>query len=67
VQVTQFHTTADGLVLISGQASLLKGEVVKQLPFELQLPIADDGYDEVVKTLGQGWSQVATEIATLVE
>jgi len=67
VQVTQFHTTADGLVLISGQASLLKGEVVKQLPFELQLPIADDGYDEVVKTLGQGWSQVATEIATVVE
>ena len=66
VQVTQFHTTADGQVLISGQAHLLTGSVVKQLPFELQLAIADDGYDEVVKTLGQGWSQVAAQIATLV-
>lgn len=66
VQVTQFHTTADGQVLISGQAHLLTGAEVKQLPFELQLPVADDGYDEVVKTLGQGWSMVATEIASLV-
>ncbi len=67
VQVTQFHTTAEGVVLISGQAHLLAGAVVKQLPFELQLPIADDGYDEVVKTLGEGWGQVATQIAKLVE
>lgn len=66
VQVTQFHTTADGKVLISGQAHLLTGAVVKQLPFELQLPIADDGYDEVVKTLGQGWSDVASKIASLI-
>lgn len=66
VQVTQFHTTADGQVLISGLAHLLTGSVVKQKPFELQLPIADDGYDEVVKTLGQGWSQVATEIAAMI-
>lgn len=66
VQVTQFHTTADGQVLISGQAHLLTGAVVKQMPFELQLPIADDGYDEVVKTLGQGWSQVAAEIAAMI-
>jgi len=67
VQVTQFHTTADGVVLISGQAHLLSGTVVKQMPFELQLAIADDGYDEVVKTLGQGWGQVAIQIAKLVE
>jgi hypothetical protein len=67
VQVTQFHTTADGVVLISGQAHLLSGEVVKQLPFELQLPIADDGYDEVVKTLGEGWGQVATQIAASLQ
>lgn len=67
VQVTQFHTTADGVVLISGQAHLLTGATVKQMPFELQLAIADDGYDEVVKTLGQGWGQVATQIAKVVE
>jgi len=66
VQVTQFHTTADGQVLISGQAHLLTGAAVKQLPFELQLPIADDGYDEVVKTLGEGWSQVAVQIAAMI-
>ena len=67
VQVSQFHTTADGRVLISGQAHLLKGAVVKQMPFELQLPLAEDGYDEVVKTLGEGWAQVATKIASLLE
>ncbi|WP_233080469.1 ABC-type transport auxiliary lipoprotein family protein [Rheinheimera soli] len=66
VQVTQFHTTADGLVLISGQAHLLTGAVVKQMPFELELPIADDGYDEVVKSLGEGWSQVASQIAVMI-
>ncbi|RVT46109.1 hypothetical protein EMM73_10415 [Rheinheimera sediminis] len=66
VQVTQFHTTADGQVLISGQAHVLSGAVVRQLPFELQLPIADDGYDEVVKTLGEGWSQVASQIAVMI-
>ena len=66
VQVSQFHTTADGQVLISGQASLLQGVTVKQLPFELQLPIADDGYDEVVRTLGEGWSQVAAQIAAML-
>lgn len=66
VQVTQFHTTADGVVLISGQAHVLTGAVVKQMPFELQLPIADDGYDEVVKTLGQGWGQVAAQIAAAI-
>jgi uncharacterized protein len=67
VQVTQFHTTAEGVVLISGQAHLLTGAVVKQMPFELQLPIADDGYDEVVKTLGEGWRQVAIQIAKSME
>lgn len=66
VQVAQFHTTADGRVLISGQAHLLTGAAVRQIPFELQLPIADDGYDEVVKTLGEGWSQVATKIAAMI-
>ncbi|MBY0419673.1 MAG: ABC-type transport auxiliary lipoprotein family protein [Pararheinheimera sp.] len=67
VQVTQFHTTADGVVLISGQAHLLTGAVVKQMPFELQLAIADDGYDEVVKKLGEGWAQVAAQIAKSLE
>lgn len=66
VQVTQFHTTAEGQVLISGQAHLLTGSEVKQLPFELQLPVSGDGYDEVVKTLGEGWAQVASQIATLM-
>lgn len=66
VQVTQFHTTAQGQVLISGQAHLLSGAVVKQQPFELQLPLADDGYDAVVKTLGQGWSQAASQIAAMI-
>jgi uncharacterized lipoprotein YmbA len=66
VQVTQFHSTADGQVLISGQASLLSGAVVKQSPFDLQLSVADDGYDAVIKTLGQGWAQVATQIAQTV-
>ncbi|MDX5626596.1 MULTISPECIES: membrane integrity-associated transporter subunit PqiC [unclassified Brenneria] len=66
VSVTAFHGRYDGKVVIGGEWVLNHhGRVFKQ-PFHVVLPQSEDGYDALVRTLSQGWRQVAQSIARQV-
>ncbi|XTZ37015.1 membrane integrity-associated transporter subunit PqiC [Salmonella enterica] len=63
VTVTGFHGRYDGRVIISGEWLLKhQGQLIKR-PFYLELKQQQDGYDEMVKVLAQGWQQQAVAIA----
>ncbi|WP_387466289.1 membrane integrity-associated transporter subunit PqiC [Photorhabdus sp. RM323S] len=63
VTVTRFHGRYDGKVILQGDWTLThQGSVVKQ-PFNLELKQEEDGYDNLVRTLAKGWSQLAQAIA----
>ncbi|WP_039056322.1 membrane integrity-associated transporter subunit PqiC [Enterobacter sp. Bisph1] len=64
VTVTGFHGRYDGSVIISGEWLLKhQGQLIKR-PFHIELKQEQDGYDEMVKMLAQGWQQEARQIAT---
>ncbi|MEC5320253.1 membrane integrity-associated transporter subunit PqiC [Brenneria populi subsp. brevivirga] len=66
VSVTAFHGRYDGKAVISGEWVLNRhGRVFKQ-PFNVVLPQSEDGYDALVRTLSQGWMEVAQSIARQV-
>ena len=63
VTVTGFHGRYDGKVIISGEWLLNhQGQLIKR-PFYLELKQQQDGYDEMVKMLAQGWAQESASIA----
>ncbi|TNH41983.1 membrane integrity-associated transporter subunit PqiC [Photorhabdus luminescens] len=63
VTVTSFHGRYDGKVVLQGYWTLTyEGSVVKQ-PFNIELKQEEDGYDDLVRTLATGWSQLAQTIA----
>jgi uncharacterized lipoprotein YmbA len=67
VTVTGFHGRYDGKAVVSGQWTLTQnGRTVTQ-PFNLQLNQPEDGYDNLVRTLAQGWQQQADVIAAYVK
>ncbi|PWC18718.1 membrane integrity-associated transporter subunit PqiC [Brenneria roseae subsp. roseae] len=63
VTVTAFHGRYDGKVVIRGEWILNQSGKVMKRPFNVTLPQTEDGYDALVKTLAQGWQQVAQSIA----
>ncbi|WLI78577.1 membrane integrity-associated transporter subunit PqiC [Kosakonia sp. H02] len=64
VTVTSFHGRYDGRVIVSGEWLLKhQGQLIKR-PFYIELKQQQDGYDEMVKMLAQGWQQEAVRIAT---
>ena len=63
VNVTGFHGRYDGSVVVSGEWLLNhQGQLMKR-PFHLEMKQKNDGYDEMVKVLAQGWAQESTSIA----
>ncbi|MBS9431113.1 membrane integrity-associated transporter subunit PqiC [Photorhabdus hainanensis] len=66
VTVTSFHGRYDGKVILQGYWTLTcqgsEASVIKQ-PFNIELKQEEDGYDDLVRTLAKGWSQVAQAIA----
>lgn len=63
VTVTGFHGRYDGRVIVSGEWLLKhQGQLIKR-PFHIELKQQQDGYDEMVKMLAQGWQQEAVSIA----
>ena len=63
VNVTGFHGRFDGKVVISGEWLLNhQGQLIKR-PFNIELKQQQDGYDAMVKTMAQAWTQEATAIA----
>jgi uncharacterized lipoprotein YmbA len=64
VAVNGFHGRYDGRVIVSGEWLLKhQGQLIKR-PFNIELKQQQDGYDAMVKTLAQAWSQEATAIAS---
>ncbi|KAA9001394.1 membrane integrity-associated transporter subunit PqiC [Affinibrenneria salicis] len=63
VTVNGFHGRYDGRVVVQGEWLLnQRGHLIRH-PFNIILAQHDDGYDALVKTLAQGWQQVAADIA----
>ncbi|MCW9486069.1 membrane integrity-associated transporter subunit PqiC [Klebsiella michiganensis] len=64
VSVSGFHGRYDGRVIVSGEWLLKhQGQLIKR-PFHIELKQQEDGYDAMVKTLAQAWTQEATAIAS---
>lgn len=66
VSVSGFHGRYDGKVVVSGEWLLNhQGQLTKR-PFHIELAQQQDGYDAMVKTLAQAWSQEAASIARTI-
>ncbi|MCW1971824.1 UNVERIFIED_ORG: hypothetical protein FHW05_000638 [Pantoea agglomerans] len=63
ITVNDFQGRYDGKAVISGQWTLEHQGRFKKQAFNLVLPQQEDGYDALVKTLAQGWQQIAQQIA----
>lgn len=67
VNVTGFYGRYDGRVIVSGEWLLKgEGELIKR-PFYVELKQQQDGYDAMVKTLGQAWQQEAQMMAAEIK
>jgi len=63
VTVTGFHGRYDGHVIVSGEWLLNhQGTLIKR-PFHVEMTQPQDGYDAIVKVLGEAWAQQASNIA----
>ncbi|WP_312455831.1 membrane integrity-associated transporter subunit PqiC [Pseudescherichia sp.] len=63
VTVTGFHGRYDGHVIVSGEWLLNhQGTLIKR-PFHMEMTQPQDGYDAMVKVLGEAWAQQASNIA----
>lgn len=63
VTVTGFHGRYDGHVIVSGEWLLNhQGTLIKR-PFYVEMTQSQDGYDAMVKVLGEAWAQQASNMA----
>nr|WP_042392475.1 membrane integrity-associated transporter subunit PqiC [Pseudescherichia vulneris] len=63
VTVTGFHGRYDGHVIVSGEWLLNhQGTLIKR-PFHVEMTQPQDGYDAMVKVLGEAWAQEASNMA----
>lgn len=63
VTVTGFHGRYNGHVIVSGEWLLNhQGTLIKR-PFHVEMTQPQDGYDAMVKVLGEAWAQQASNMA----
>lgn len=67
ISVTGFHGRYDGKAVISGEWILTRHGQLTKRAFNLVLPVQQDGYDALVKTLAEGWQQEAQQIARQIQ
>lgn len=67
VTVNYFQGRYDGQVIISGDWIYTENNKVINQPFSLVLMQTEDGYPALVRTLGQGWEQVVSDIAKAIQ
>lgn len=67
ISVTGFHGRYDGKAVISGEWILTRNGQLTKRAFNVVLPVQQDGYDALVKTLAEGWQQEAQQIARQVQ
>ncbi|OAT22887.1 putative lipoprotein [Proteus myxofaciens ATCC 19692] len=67
VNVNSFQGRYDGQVIISGDWIYTEdGKIISQ-PFSVMLKQTQDGYPALVRTLGEGWKQVVSQIANTIQ
>lgn len=64
--ITGFHGRYDGRAIVQGEWLLTHHGQVTRHPFTLALKQRQDGYDDLVRTLAQGWQDVAADVARQV-
>ncbi|EKT58455.1 membrane integrity-associated transporter subunit PqiC [Providencia sneebia] len=62
ITLTAFNGRYDGKVLIQGFWTLSDGKEIVRRNFDIQLEQKEDGYPDLVRTLSEGWQQVAQGI-----
>ncbi|MFP1721718.1 membrane integrity-associated transporter subunit PqiC [Lonsdalea quercina] len=62
ITVSAFQGRYDGSAVIRGAWTLRYQDRIITQPFNVTLPQSEDGYDALVKTLAEGWQQVAQSI-----
>lgn len=66
VNISDFHGRYDGHAVISGDWLLEhQGQIIKR-SFILTVPLREDGYDALVRSLAAGWQQEAQQIAQVI-
>ncbi|WP_417614482.1 PqiC family protein [Oceanisphaera sp.] len=65
VFVSRFQGHYQGGAIAEGQWQLLdgSGRVLKQARFNIEQPLADDGYPALVRALGSAWDTLADQLA----
>ncbi|AKJ42594.1 membrane integrity-associated transporter subunit PqiC [Pragia fontium] len=63
VTINGFHGRYDGYAVVNGYWILQRGEQITRRPFDIEMPLQKDGYDELVHTLAKAWQQEAEAIA----
>lgn len=66
VNVTGFHGRYDGTVVVRGEWVLSNGREIVKKAFDIQMPQKNDGYDSLVRTLGEAWHQQSLSIADTI-
>ncbi|WP_042013613.1 PqiC family protein [Aeromonas fluvialis] len=68
ISVERFQGRHDGSAVLSGRWRLLAedGTVLRDAPFRQERVLPADGYNALVRELGQGWQQLLDQIATEV-
>ena len=63
VTVTGFQGRYDGYAVVSGYWMLQSDNKVIRRPFNIEMPLQKDGYDELVYSLANAWQKEAVVIA----
>ena len=68
VHVERFQGRHDGVAVVSGDWLLRDGanRLLERQSYVIEQPLADDGYPELVRSLGLAWEQLATQLAQMM-
>lgn len=69
VDVERFQGRYDGKAIVIGSWTLktLNGQFIKVRRFNIETPLDEDGYPQLVRSLNRGWKQVCGEIVAELE
>ncbi|WP_159564521.1 membrane integrity-associated transporter subunit PqiC [Budvicia diplopodorum] len=67
VTVTGFQGRYDGYAVVSGHWMLQSDNKVIRQPFNIEMPLQKDGYDELVYSLANAWQKEAVAIAGVLK
>jgi uncharacterized lipoprotein YmbA len=67
IRVTGFHGTADGHAIIQGDWALWRHQQQYSGHFQHTYPLAQSGYDTLVRQLRTGWAETISAVVTQIQ